>query len=151
MGSLSIQTKTERQTIMKHSALCLVDTEIQADAIVGKLRSAGFSDNDISVLFPDKGSTREFAHKKETKMPEGATVGASAGGALGGTIGYGIKGIATDSTENAPHTGAFANLLLPTSHQRNPGRTEVQSRHCCAEFYTTDDLDVNEQALSFQV
>jgi Protein of unknown function (DUF2934) len=87
MGSLSIQTKTERQTIMKHSALCLVDTESQADAIVGKLRRAGFSDNDISVLFPDKGSTRDFAHKKETKMPEGATVGASAGGALGGTIG----------------------------------------------------------------
>jgi hypothetical protein len=72
---------------MKRSALCLVDTEIQADAIVGKLRSAGFSDDDISVLFPDKGSTRDFAHKKETKMPEGATVGASAGGALGGTIG----------------------------------------------------------------
>ena len=72
---------------MKRSALCLVDTETQADAIVGKLRSAGFSDNDISVLFPDKGSTRDFAHKKETKMPEGATVGASTGGVVGGTIG----------------------------------------------------------------
>jgi hypothetical protein len=52
-----------------------------------KLRSAGFSDNDISVLFPDKGTTRDFAHKKETKMPEGATIGASTGGAIGGTIG----------------------------------------------------------------
>ena len=72
---------------MKRSALCLVDTEAQADAIVGKLRTAGFSDNDISVLFPDKGSTRDFAHKKETKMPEGATVGASTGGVVGGTIG----------------------------------------------------------------
>jgi hypothetical protein len=72
---------------MKRSALCLVNTEAQADAIVGKLRSAGFSESDISVLFPDKGSTRDFAHKKETKMPEGATVGASAGGAIGGTIG----------------------------------------------------------------
>jgi hypothetical protein len=72
---------------MKRSALCLVDTETQADAIVSKLRSAGFSDNDISVLFPDKGSTRDFAHKKETKMPEGATVGASTGGVVGGTIG----------------------------------------------------------------
>jgi hypothetical protein len=59
---------------MKRSALCLVDTEAEADAVVGKLRSAGFSDNDISVLFPDKGSTRDFAHKKATKMPEGATV-----------------------------------------------------------------------------
>jgi hypothetical protein len=72
---------------MKRSVLCLVDTESQADAIVGKLTSAGFSDNDISVLFPDKGSTRDFAHKKETKMPEGATVGASTGGVVGGTIG----------------------------------------------------------------
>src|SRR3982075_2961181 len=72
---------------MKRSALCLVDTEAQADAIVGKLRSTGFSDNDISVLFPDKETTRDFAHKKETKMPEGATVGASTGGAIGGTIG----------------------------------------------------------------
>ena len=66
---------------------CLVDTEAQTDAIVGKLRAGGFSDNDISVLFPDKGSTRDFAHKKETKMPEGATVGASTGGVVGGTIG----------------------------------------------------------------
>jgi hypothetical protein len=72
---------------MKQSALCLVNTETQADAIVAKLRSAGFSENDISVLFPDKGTTRDFAHKKETKMPEGATIGASTGGAIGGTIG----------------------------------------------------------------
>ena len=72
---------------MKRSALCLVDTETQTDAIVGQLRGDGFSDNDISVLFPDKGSTRDFAHKKETKMPEGATVGASTGGVVGGTIG----------------------------------------------------------------
>ena len=72
---------------MKRSALCLVDNEDQAEAIVERLRSAGFSDNDISVLFPDKGSTRDFAHKKATKMPEGATLGASTGGAVGGTIG----------------------------------------------------------------
>jgi uncharacterized protein (TIGR02271 family) len=72
---------------MKRSALCLVDREDQAETIVESLKSAGFSDNDISVLFPDKGSTRDFAHKKETKMPEGATIGASTGAAVGGTIG----------------------------------------------------------------
>jgi len=83
----SFKSKQKDKTLMKRSALCLVDTETQADTIVGKLRSAGFSDNDISVLFPDKGSTRDFAHKKETKMPEGATVGASTGGVVGGTIG----------------------------------------------------------------
>src|ERR1700726_2486465 len=72
---------------MKRSALCLVNTETQADTIVAKLETAGFSENDISVLFPDKGSTRDFAHKKETKMPEAATIGASSGGVVGGTIG----------------------------------------------------------------
>jgi len=72
---------------MKRSALCLVNTETQANTIVAKLKTAGFSENDISVLFPDKGSTRDFAHKKETKMPEGATIGASSGGVVGGTIG----------------------------------------------------------------
>src|SRR5450432_2394257 len=72
---------------MKRSALCLVDTEAQADTIVAKLGTSGFSDNDISVLFPDKGSTRDFAHKKATKVPEGVTVGASTGGVVGGTIG----------------------------------------------------------------
>src|SRR6202790_5179810 len=72
---------------MKRSALCLVNTETQADNIVAKLQTAGFSENDISVLLPDKGSTRDFAHKKETKMPEGATVGASSGGVVGGTFG----------------------------------------------------------------
>src|SRR5260370_3308953 len=84
---------------MKRSVLCLVDTEDQAAAIVEKLRTAGFSDNDISVLFPDKGSTRDFAHKKETKMPEGATIGASTGGAVGGTIGLlaGIGALAIPS------------------------------------------------------
>ena len=28
------------------------------------------------MLFPDKGGTRDFAHEQNTKMPEGAAVGA---------------------------------------------------------------------------
>ena len=72
---------------MKRSTLCLVDTEEQAGAIVEKLTTAGFSNDDISVLFPDRESSRDFAHKKETKMPEGATIGAGTGGVVGGTLG----------------------------------------------------------------
>jgi hypothetical protein len=71
----------------KRTALCLVDTDEQARTTVGQLKAAGFSQDDISVLFPDKGSTKEFAHQKETKLPEGATVGAGTGGVLGGTVG----------------------------------------------------------------
>jgi len=66
--------------------------EMAADALV----SAGFSNSDISVLMPDVQSTREFAHEKNTKAPEGTTTGAISGGAIGGTLGLlaGIGAIA---------------------------------------------------------
>lgn len=51
------------------------------------LRNAGFSLDEVSALLPDKGGTRDFAHEKHTKAPEGAVAGASAGGAIGGGIG----------------------------------------------------------------
>jgi hypothetical protein len=47
-----------------------VDAETQADAIVGKLRNAGFSDNDISVLFPDKGIARFPDQAREQEFIE---------------------------------------------------------------------------------
>ena len=72
---------------MKTSALCIAKSIAQADGIVNQLTMAGFSQNDVSVLFPDKETTRDFAHQKETKMPEGATVGAGTGGVVGATIG----------------------------------------------------------------
>ena len=72
---------------MKRSTLALVNSEEQARATVERLTSAGFSQDDISVLFADKRSTREFAHEKETKLPEGATIGAGTGGTLGGIVG----------------------------------------------------------------
>jgi hypothetical protein len=52
------------------------------------LISAGFRQADISVLMADVQSTREFAHEKNTKAPEGATTGAVAGGAIGGAVGW---------------------------------------------------------------
>jgi hypothetical protein len=72
---------------MKRSTLALVDSEQQARTVVERLTSGGFSQDDISVLFADKSSTREFAHEKETKLPEGATIGAGTGGTLGGIVG----------------------------------------------------------------
>ena len=47
----------------------------------------GFPSNDVSVLMADQESTREFAHHKDTKAPEGATAGATTGGVIGGTLG----------------------------------------------------------------
>jgi hypothetical protein len=59
----------------------------QAERGVDALSQDRFSNNDISVLAPDRQGTKDFAHEKHTKAPEGATAGAAAGGALGGTVG----------------------------------------------------------------
>jgi len=72
---------------MKKAVMCIVQSRAAAETIVGQLQGAGFSNNDISVLFPNKEGTKDFAHEHNTKAPEGAVAGASAGGVLGGTLG----------------------------------------------------------------
>jgi len=58
-----------------------------AERAVNALIAEGFGSEDISVLLPDTRSTREFAHVKETKAPEGTAAGATTGGIIGGTLG----------------------------------------------------------------
>jgi hypothetical protein len=62
-------------------------TAEQAERAVDTIIAAGFRTDDISVLLPDSRSTKEFAHEKETKAPEGTTAGVTAGGVIGGTLG----------------------------------------------------------------
>jgi hypothetical protein len=70
------------------AVFCIAKSEDQAVRIVEGARDAGFSGEDVSVLFPDQEGTRDFAHKKGTKAPEGATAGALSGGVLGGVGGW---------------------------------------------------------------
>src|SRR5512140_3173973 len=72
----------------KKSVLCIATTQVQVERIANDLKAAGFSGNDISVLMPDKTSTRDFAHEQHTKAPEGAAAGAGTGGVLGGGLGW---------------------------------------------------------------
>jgi Protein of unknown function (DUF3341) len=55
---------------------------------VQNLRTAGFRSTDISVLLPDNQGTKDFAHEKNTKAPEGVTTGAVSGGIAGGVLGW---------------------------------------------------------------
>jgi len=55
---------------------------------VDALKAAGFSNRDISVLFPESSGSKDFAHEKNTKAPEGATTGAGTGIVLGGAMGW---------------------------------------------------------------
>jgi hypothetical protein len=66
----------------------IAQTESQAVMIADNLKAAGFTPNDVSVLFPDKQGSKDFAHEQHTKAPEGATAGASGGAILGGALGW---------------------------------------------------------------
>jgi hypothetical protein len=72
---------------MKKAVMCIVKDREAAETLVGQLQTAGFSNDDISALLPNKHGTKDFAHEHSTKAPEGAVVGAGAGGAIGGTLG----------------------------------------------------------------
>jgi Protein of unknown function (DUF3341) len=58
------------------------------EAAVSALKAAGFRNTDISVLFPENVGTKDFAHEKGTKAPEGAATGAGTGAVVGGTLGW---------------------------------------------------------------
>jgi hypothetical protein len=55
---------------------------------VMQLKADGFRNSDISALFPDGDGTKQFAHEKNTKAPEGAAAGAGTGAVVGGTLGW---------------------------------------------------------------
>ncbi len=82
--------------MFKNSVFCIAGSRDQGDRIVDQLKSANFSGNDTSVLFPDTNTTRDFAHEKNTKDPEGAVAGVGTSGMIGGTLGWivGIGGLA---------------------------------------------------------
>ena len=58
------------------------------------LKEAGFRNSDISVLFPERAGSKDFAHDKGTRVPEGAATGAGTGALLGGALGW-LVGIGT--------------------------------------------------------
>src|SRR5436305_14062158 len=61
---------------------------VSVEEAVEHLRNAGFRSADVSVLFSDNQGTKDFAHEKNTKAPEGATTGVVAGGIAGGVLGW---------------------------------------------------------------
>src|ERR1700759_727338 len=63
-------------------------TYTSAEFTVGALKNEGFRNTDISVLLPYNEGSKDFAHVKATKAPEGAVAGASSGAVLGGALGW---------------------------------------------------------------
>ena len=76
-----------KNTDKKIAVFGLFDTRAQLETAIDTLLAEGFRNSDISALLPDVAGTKEVAHEKHTKAPEGAAIGATAGGAVGGTLG----------------------------------------------------------------
>ena len=73
---------------MAKAVIAIAKSEDQAVRIVEQLKGAGFSNNDVSVLLPDRAGSRDFAHEHHTKAPEGAATGAVVGGLAAGALGW---------------------------------------------------------------
>ena len=98
------------------AAFGIYSSRAATEAAVDRLRSAGFSNDDISVLMADSEGSKEFATEKNTKAPEGTAAGVGVGGAVGGTLGLlaGIGALAIPGVgpliAAGPIMGALAGL-----------------------------------------
>lgn len=72
----------------------IFSTYSSAETGVEALKVAGFRNTDISVLFAENVGSKDFAHEKATKAPEGIATGAGAGAVAGGVLGW-LAGIGT--------------------------------------------------------
>jgi len=63
-------------------------SRVSVENAVDRLRQENFRNTDISVLFPENEGTKDFAHVKNTKAPEGTAAGATSGAVIGGGLGW---------------------------------------------------------------
>jgi len=70
------------------AAFGLYPNQGAVEEAVDAFKRAGFRNADISVLFAENAGTKDFAHEKHTKAPEGAVAGATSGAILGGALGW---------------------------------------------------------------
>ena len=88
----------------------------QAEVAVDTLVRDRFRNDAVSVLLPDRQGSKDFAHEKNTKAPEGTTTGVAAGGTIGGALGLlaGIGALAIPGVgpfiAAGPIMGALAGL-----------------------------------------
>ena len=66
----------------------IYQNRVQLDDAVNALHRAGFRNTDTSVLFSENEGSKDFAHERHTKAPEGAISGASLGAVVAGTVGF---------------------------------------------------------------
>jgi len=101
------------------AAFGIYRTRTAVENAVDTLKSDGFRNTDISVLFLQNAGTKDFAHEKNTKDPESAPAAAVTGAVVGGTLGWlGITALAIPGLgpfiAAGPMLAALAGALVGT-------------------------------------
>jgi hypothetical protein len=82
------ESKRRKDMSKNKSVFGIYPTRSSVESGISALRQAGFSSSDVSILLPENIGPRELTTEKETKAPEGATVGATSGVVIGGALGW---------------------------------------------------------------
>jgi len=80
---------------------------------IDALRAHGFRTTDISVLFPENVGSKDLAHERNTKAPEGAVAGGGSGAIVGAAIGWiaGAGALAVPGLEHLATAGPIVGML----------------------------------------
>jgi len=80
---------------------------------IDALRAAGFRTTDTAALIPENQGSKDLAHERHNKAPEGLTVGAIIGVIVGGILGglFGSGTIALPGLEPLVHAGTVMAVL----------------------------------------
>ena len=70
------------------SVMGIYPDRITVSDAVNVLQKAGYRATDISILASDNPGSKDFAHAKRTKAPEGAAMAAAAGAVLGAALAW---------------------------------------------------------------
>lgn len=75
-------------TSKNHSVFGVYQDRPSVEEAMDTLYAAGFRRADVSALFQENHGTKDFAHQKSTKAPEGAVIGGIVGGIIGAVVGW---------------------------------------------------------------
>jgi len=70
------------------SAFAIYPDQDAVSKAVQALRDAGFRQADVSLLYPENLGSKDFAHEKHSKAPEGAVFGGGSGALVGAALGW---------------------------------------------------------------
>jgi hypothetical protein len=83
--AIAIKIYKSIKIMSQKSVFCIATSHAQADQIIDQLKYSGFSNFDISALFPDEDAVSNIVYDKSSAAPEDIITGIGMGGALGWT------------------------------------------------------------------